>query len=90
MIALARCIFNARHNVFPLKRGVVFQNFFNARTSAEQLQDIGYSNSHPSNARATSALRVVDRYALLMWIFQVQPMFNILHLPHSPAIPLHP
>ncbi len=81
MISLAGCIINASHNIFPLKRGVVFQNFLNARTSARQLQNVGHPNPHPPNTRTPATLCVVDCDALLKWFHQVQPTPNTLHPP---------
>jgi len=47
-------------NVLALQIRIVRKNLFHGGAGAEEFEDIGNPDSHPRDARATAALRVVD------------------------------
>ena len=50
--------------VLVFQIGIIFEDFFKARTGADEFKDIGHANSHSTNARAPSALGRVEGYAI--------------------------
>ena len=54
----------AGRNIFHFKIRLLFEGLLLGKPCSEKIQDLDHSNPHPANARASPALRSLDRNAL--------------------------
>ncbi len=64
MVGLASGIVDRRENILALKIRIVFENFFEICSGAQKFQNVGYSDTHTTDARTTTTLAVIDRDAI--------------------------
>ena len=64
MISLSGRVFDSSEDVLALQIRMIFEDFFNRSSRAEEVQNVGDWNPHSANARPAPALCGIESIAL--------------------------